>query len=235
MDIRLGNGFDVHAFCEGDHVWLCGVKIPHSRRAFGPFRCRCRHACADRCALWRYWPWAISASISRPSDPQWKGAASHIFLAHAMKLARDRGFALGNADVTLICERPKIGPHATAMRKALAEIMEVDDGPSFRQSNHQRKTGLHRPRRRHRRLGHSNIGETMTPSRIVSIFFGAGLLRPAPGTWGSAAAIGRRLAPAPYRAFSSAGRRNSSGHARMGFGPAAPNWPANRVRTRQKS
>ena len=63
-----------------------------------------------------------------PSDPQWKGAASHIFLAHAAALAAARGFALANADVTLICERPKIGPHAAAMRAALAQIMGVEVG-----------------------------------------------------------------------------------------------------------
>lgn len=61
-----------------------------------------------------------------PSDPQWKGAASHIFLRHAMDLAAARGFKLANADITLICERPKIGPHAGAMRAALSAIMGVD-------------------------------------------------------------------------------------------------------------
>jgi 2-C-methyl-D-erythritol 4-phosphate cytidylyltransferase/2-C-methyl-D-erythritol 2,4-cyclodiphosphate synthase len=61
-----------------------------------------------------------------PSDPQWKGAASHIFLRHAIGLARSRGFALANCDVTLICERPKVGPHAEAMRAALADILAVE-------------------------------------------------------------------------------------------------------------
>ena len=61
-----------------------------------------------------------------PSDPQWKGAASHIFLSHAITLARSRGFNLGNADITLICEHPKIGPHAAAMQTELAHIMAVD-------------------------------------------------------------------------------------------------------------
>ena len=63
-----------------------------------------------------------------PSDPQWKGAASHIFLRHAIELARARGFQLGNCDVTLVCEYPKIGPHAGAMQAALAEIMAVEVG-----------------------------------------------------------------------------------------------------------
>jgi 2-C-methyl-D-erythritol 2,4-cyclodiphosphate synthase len=61
-----------------------------------------------------------------PSDPQWKGAASHIFLSHAIQRARARGYELANCDVTLICERPKIGPHAGAMRAALAAILAVD-------------------------------------------------------------------------------------------------------------
>ena len=61
-----------------------------------------------------------------PSDPQWKGAASEIFLRHAAGLAREMGFRLGNADVTLVCERPRIGPHAGAMQARLAEIMGVE-------------------------------------------------------------------------------------------------------------
>jgi 2-C-methyl-D-erythritol 2,4-cyclodiphosphate synthase len=61
-----------------------------------------------------------------PSDPQWKGAESHIFLRHAAELARSQGYTIANCDVTLICERPKIGPHAEAMRAALADIMGVE-------------------------------------------------------------------------------------------------------------
>ena len=61
-----------------------------------------------------------------PSDPQWKGTASDIFLRHAAQLARDRGYSIANIDCTLICEMPKIGPHAAAMRAALAEIIEID-------------------------------------------------------------------------------------------------------------
>ena len=125
MDIRLGNGFDVHAFCPGDHVWLCGVKIPHSKALIG-------HSDADvgMHALTDAIYGALAAGdIGRhfpPSDPQWKGAASHIFLSHAIALARTRGFTLGNADITLICEHPKIGPHAAAMQAELARIMDID-------------------------------------------------------------------------------------------------------------
>ncbi|MTH65168.1 bifunctional 2-C-methyl-D-erythritol 4-phosphate cytidylyltransferase/2-C-methyl-D-erythritol 2,4-cyclodiphosphate synthase [Paracoccus shanxieyensis] len=124
MDIRLGNGFDVHAFTEGDHVWLCGVRIAHDKALLGHSDADVgMHALTD----------AIYGALAQgdigrhfpPSDPQWKGAESHIFLRHAADLARGMGFAIGNADVTLICEQPKIGPHAGAMQAELARIMDV--------------------------------------------------------------------------------------------------------------
>lgn len=124
MDIRLGNGFDVHAFTEGDHVWLCGVKVPHTKALLG-------HSDADvgMHALTDAIYGALAAGdIGRhfpPSDPQWKGAASRIFLAHAANLATERGWRIANADVTLLCERPKIGPHAAEMSAVLAEIMGI--------------------------------------------------------------------------------------------------------------
>ncbi|WP_195821973.1 2-C-methyl-D-erythritol 2,4-cyclodiphosphate synthase [Roseobacter sp. MH60115] len=127
MDIRLGNGFDVHAFGPGDHVILCGVKIPHDQGLVG-------HSDAD-VALHTITD-AIYGALAQgdigqhfpPSDPQWKGAASDIFLAHAVSLAAEMGFGLSNVDCTLICEAPKIGPHAAAMRQNLARItaLEVD-------------------------------------------------------------------------------------------------------------
>lgn len=125
MDIRLGNGFDVHAFCEGDHVWLCGVQVPHGRGLLGHSDADVgMHALTDAI----YGALALG-DIGRhfpPSDPQWKGAASHIFLRHAMEQVAASGLRLANADVTLICERPKIGPHALEMRTELARIMGVD-------------------------------------------------------------------------------------------------------------
>ena len=125
MDIRLGNGYDVHAFTEGDHVWLCGVKVPHGKALLGHSDADVgMHALTD--AIYGA---LAEGDIGRhfpPSDPQWKGAASHIFLRHAMGLVAARGFTLTNCDVTLVCERPKIGPHAEAMRAALAEIMGVE-------------------------------------------------------------------------------------------------------------
>jgi 2-C-methyl-D-erythritol 4-phosphate cytidylyltransferase / 2-C-methyl-D-erythritol 2,4-cyclodiphosphate synthase len=124
-DVRLGNGYDVHAFCEGDHVWLCGVKVPHSRGLLGHSDADVgMHALTD--AIYGA---LAEGDIGRhfpPSDPQWKGAASHIFLSHAIGLARSRGYELGNCDVTLVCERPKIGPHAVEMQAELARIMGVD-------------------------------------------------------------------------------------------------------------
>ena len=125
MDVRLGNGFDVHRFGPGDHVWLCGVKVPHGRSLQGHSDADVgMHAVTD----------AIYGALGQgdigvhfpPSDPQWKGAASHIFLRHAAALARDMGFSLSNVDCTLICEHPKVGPHQPAMRAAMAAILGVD-------------------------------------------------------------------------------------------------------------
>lgn len=127
MDIRLGNGYDVHAFCEGDHVWLCGVKVPHGKGLLGHSDADVgMHALTD--AIYGAMAEGDIGRHFPPTDPQWKGAASHIFLRHAADLARSRGFQISNCDVTLICERPKIGPHAAAMQAALAEIMGIDVG-----------------------------------------------------------------------------------------------------------
>lgn len=126
MDIRLGNGYDVHAFGPGDHVTLCGVQVPHDAGLLGHSDADVgMHALTD----------AIYGALAQgdigrhfpPSDPQWKGADSAIFLAHAASMARDKGFRIGNADVTLICETPKIGPHALAMAHRLSEIMGVEE------------------------------------------------------------------------------------------------------------
>ncbi|MGY9047538.1 hypothetical protein P775_19600 [Puniceibacterium antarcticum] len=124
MDIRLGNGFDVHRFCEGDHVMLCGVRVAHDHGLDGHSDADVgMHAVTD--ALYG----ALAAGdIGRhfpPSDPQWKGAESHIFLRHAVELARSKGYEISNIDVTLICEYPKIGPNAAAMMEKMAQIMEM--------------------------------------------------------------------------------------------------------------
>jgi len=127
MDIRMGNGFDVHAFCPGDHVWLCGVRVPHDRSLLGHSDADVgMHALTD--AIYGA---LAEGDIGRhfpPTDPQWKGMASHVFLSHAVQVMAQRGFRLSNADVTLICERPRIGPHALDMAAELARIMGVDAG-----------------------------------------------------------------------------------------------------------
>jgi 2-C-methyl-D-erythritol 4-phosphate cytidylyltransferase/2-C-methyl-D-erythritol 2,4-cyclodiphosphate synthase len=127
MDIRAGNGFDVHAFGPGDHVWLCGVRLPHGAGLVGHSDADVgMHALTD--AIYGA---LAEGDIGRhfpPSDPQWRGAASEIFLGHAAGRAAARGFRLAHADVTLICERPKIGPHAAAMQARLAAILGVEPG-----------------------------------------------------------------------------------------------------------
>ncbi len=122
LDIRLGNGYDVHAFEDGEHVILCGVKIPHHLALKG-------HSDADvgmHAVTDAIYGALAEGDIGRhfpPSDPQWKGAASEIFLKHACDLARSKGFEIGNVDCTLICERPKVGPHADAMMAEMGRIM----------------------------------------------------------------------------------------------------------------
>ena len=125
MDVRMGNGYDVHAFCAGDGVWLCGIKVPHHKALLGHSDADVgMHALTD--AIYGALAEGDIGQHFPPSDPQWKGADSQIFLKHAADLARTRGFTITSADVTLVCERPKIGPHALAMRQALAAIMSVD-------------------------------------------------------------------------------------------------------------
>ncbi|WP_299815645.1 bifunctional 2-C-methyl-D-erythritol 4-phosphate cytidylyltransferase/2-C-methyl-D-erythritol 2,4-cyclodiphosphate synthase [uncultured Jannaschia sp.] len=127
MDVRVGNGFDVHGFGAGDHVMLCGVRVPHGRGLRG-------HSDADvglHTVTDAIYGALAEGDIGRhfpPSDPQWKGMDSAVFLAHAAALAMERGFSIGNVDVTLICEEPKVGPHAAAMRARVAEIAGMEIG-----------------------------------------------------------------------------------------------------------
>ena len=127
MDIRTGNGFDVHAFGKGDHVMLCGVAVPHDRGLVGHSDADVGlHAVAD--AIYGA---LAEGDIGRhfpPDDPQWKGTASEVFLEHAAGLAAARGFRISNIDLTLICERPKIGPHATEMKSKVAQITGLEPG-----------------------------------------------------------------------------------------------------------
>jgi len=125
MDVRCGNGYDVHRFGTGDHVWLCGVKIPHTRSLQGHSDADVgMHAVTD--AIYGALGMGDIGQHFPPSDPQWKGADSRIFLKHAVALARENGFKISNIDCTLVCEYPKIGPHQPAMKSAMAAIMELD-------------------------------------------------------------------------------------------------------------
>ena len=127
VEIRTGNGFDVHRFGPGDGLWLCGVKVPHDRALQGHSDADVgMHALTD--AIYGALAAGDIGCHFPPSDPQWKGSESHVFLRHAAELAATRGFRLSHADVTLICERPKIGPHADAMRAALAAILGIEAG-----------------------------------------------------------------------------------------------------------
>lgn len=124
-ETRTGMGYDVHRFGPGNHVWLCGIKVPHDAGLVG-------HSDADAGlhAITDAVLGAIGAGdIGKhfpPSDPKWKGASSDIFLAHAAKLAAETGARISHVDLTLICERPKVGPHAEAMRARVADILGID-------------------------------------------------------------------------------------------------------------
>jgi len=124
-DVRTASGYDVHKFIEGDHIWLCGLKVPHSHGLEGHSDADVGlHAITD----------AVLGCIGEgdigmhfpPSDARWKGAPSWKFLDHAAALVRDRGGVISHVDVTLICERPKIGPYRDAMKAKIAEILAIE-------------------------------------------------------------------------------------------------------------
>lgn len=125
MDVRTGNGFDVHRFGPGDHVMLCGVSLPFGRGLKGHSDADVGlHAITD--AIYGALAEGDIGQHFPPSDPEWRGASSDRFLAHAVGMARERGFTLTHIDCTLICELPKIGPHQEAMRAAVAGIAGID-------------------------------------------------------------------------------------------------------------
>jgi 2-C-methyl-D-erythritol 2,4-cyclodiphosphate synthase len=123
--MRIGSGFDVHAFADGDHVMLGGVRIAHARGV---------HAHSDGDVLLHALCDALLGALALgdigrhfpPSDPQWEGADSRVFVRHCAQLVRGQGWRLGNADLTVICEQPKVGPHALAIRESIAAILDVD-------------------------------------------------------------------------------------------------------------
>jgi len=126
-DVRTGNGFDVHAFGDGDHVMLGGVRIPHARGVTG-------HSDAD--VVLHALVDAILGALAEgdigvhfpPSDPQWRGASSDRFLAFACERVRARSGMIAHLDVTIVCEAPRVGPHRDAMRARIADIAGIPSG-----------------------------------------------------------------------------------------------------------
>ena len=124
-DIRTGTGYDVHRFVAGDHVWLCGVKVPHEFGLFGHSDADAGlHALTD--AILGALGAADIGAHFPPTDPRWRCAPSHLFLSHAASLVKERGGVISHVDVTIICERPKVSPHRDAMRARIAEILGID-------------------------------------------------------------------------------------------------------------
>jgi len=124
-DVRTATGYDVHKFKDGDHIWLCGIKLAHSHGLEGHSDADVGlHAITD----------ALLGCIGEgdigqhfpPTDERWRGAASWKFLDHAASLVAARGGVINHVDVTIICERPKVGPHRDAMKARIAEILNLD-------------------------------------------------------------------------------------------------------------
>jgi 2-C-methyl-D-erythritol 4-phosphate cytidylyltransferase/2-C-methyl-D-erythritol 2,4-cyclodiphosphate synthase len=123
-DVRTGNGYDVHAFEPGNGVMLAGVFIEHDHKLSGHSDADVAlHALTD--ALLATRGAGDIGTHFPPSDPQWKGVASHIFVEHAVKIIKEAGGRIANADVTLICEAPKVGPHREAMTAALSKMLGI--------------------------------------------------------------------------------------------------------------
>jgi 2-C-methyl-D-erythritol 4-phosphate cytidylyltransferase/2-C-methyl-D-erythritol 2,4-cyclodiphosphate synthase len=127
METRTGSGFDVHQFEPGDAVWLGGVRIPHTARLKGHSDADAAlHALTD--AIYGALGAGDIGTFFPPSDPQWRGAASSVFLKHAASLVAERGGRIINLDVTIVCEAPKISPHVPAMRAAIADACGIVAG-----------------------------------------------------------------------------------------------------------
>ena len=123
-DIRMGTCFDVHRFTDGDHVTLCGLKVPHDRGLEGHSDADVGlHALTD--AILGALADGDIGSHFPPTDARWRGADSSRFLRHAADLVAARGGRIAHLDVTIICERPKVGPYREAMRQRIAEILNL--------------------------------------------------------------------------------------------------------------
>lgn len=154
--IRVGQGYDVHRLAEGEELWLCGIKLDHSHGLAG-------HSDAD-VALHAITDAVLGAigdgdigTHFPPSDPQWAGARSGQFLEHAVKLAGEAGYTIGNIDLTLICEAPKIGPHRPAMRAEVARLTGLDESAVSIKATTTEK------------LGFTGRGEGIAAQAIVSL------------------------------------------------------------------
>ena len=127
METRTGTGFDVHPFEPGDAVWLGGVRIPHTAKLKGHSDADAAlHALTD--AIYGALGEGDIGTFFPPSDPQWKGAASAIFLKHAARLVAERGGRIVNLDLTIVCEAPKIAPHVPAMKVVIGEAVGLGPG-----------------------------------------------------------------------------------------------------------
>ena len=153
---RTGTGYDVHRLVENEELWLCGIKIEHDKGLAG-------HSDAD-VALHALTDAILGAAAMGdigdhfpPSDPQWRGAASDRFLAHAAGLVAAKGYAICNVDVTIICEAPKIGPHREKMRHRVAEILQIDsDAVSIKATTTER-------------LGYTGRGEGIAAQAVATL------------------------------------------------------------------
>jgi 2-C-methyl-D-erythritol 4-phosphate cytidylyltransferase/2-C-methyl-D-erythritol 2,4-cyclodiphosphate synthase len=153
---RTGMGFDVHAFAPGEELWLGGVRIPHDRALKG-------HSDAD--VLLHALTDALLGAIGAgdigdhfpPSDPQWRGAASSLFLDHARRLIEARGGRIDHVDATIICEAPRIGPHRDSIRASVAALLRL---PAGRVSIKATTT---------ERLGFTGRGEGMAAQAIATL------------------------------------------------------------------
>ena len=156
---RTGTGYDVHRLVAGEELWLCGIKVEHDKGLSG-------HSDAD-VALHALTDAILGAAALGdigdhfpPSDPQWRGAASDRFLAHAVSLVAAKGYKIANIDVTIICEAPKIGPHREKMRHRVAEILQIDsDAVSIKATTTER-------------LGYTGRGEGIAAQAVATLMKG---------------------------------------------------------------
>ncbi len=122
---RIGQGYDVHKLVEGRELWLCGIRIDHTLGLLG-------HSDAD-VAIHALCDAVLGALALRDigyhfpdTDPKYKGADSKLLLEEVCRLMREKGYEIGNADITICAERPKLNPHIEAMRRTLADVIKCD-------------------------------------------------------------------------------------------------------------